>query len=293
MKKTHNAFTLAEISVALIILGVVAVIALQNISLSIKKQQILTGIKTSYSILSNAVRMSEAYNGPVSGWGIGQRDTGGRFLNTDDCCGVTQATAFAERYLVPFLNINYFCKYSSNNTAQNICFRKDRQDRTNNFYGISGLELNTYNGGNGSYMFLLKNGMSVAVKKYQLNSSVRVAFDINGPNKGRSRAGEDVFIFEITNDPKIGVRPLTIGTGNYCSGGNVGSGAQSSGGAGATCAAYIINNNWKFPSDYPFKFNPKNYWNAIGVRDPEDPTKITWSYLRCNEKDSLCTPKSN
>lgn len=248
MKKTFKfGFTLAEILVTLSILGLVAAITIPSTINNYKKRQIITGLQIANSTLSNALLQSEAINGHISTWD---------FQNFDNCCSTKYAEEFATTYLTPNLNVMYNCTFDR---EDNRCFGKK-----NHIVGLSGLDLQTYTGGSGSYMFRLKNGLSYAVKKYSNNGKkVLIAVDINGPDKGESKAGVDVFYFQMT--PEKGLEPFGDG-GDGCQWANAASGAAGTGGAGSTCAALIINNNWKFPSNYPLKFNPANY--SYWVMDP-------------------------
>ncbi len=87
MKK---AFTLAEVLVTLGIIGVVAAMTIPLLITNIKKREIETRLKSSYSILSNAVRMSEADNDSVEGWDFS--------LDT---------LQFMQLYLLPYLKASY------------------------------------------------------------------------------------------------------------------------------------------------------------------------------------------
>ncbi len=60
------AFTLAETLITLTIIGVIAALTVPNLINNYKKQQVETGIKTAYSILSNAVKMTEAQYGSIN-----------------------------------------------------------------------------------------------------------------------------------------------------------------------------------------------------------------------------------
>ena len=79
----------------------------------------------------------------------------------------------------------------------------------------------------------------------------RIVVDIDGPNKGNSVLGEDVFVFTLDNTK--GLIPFQSWN-NTCvfGGGNMNVGAQHSGGGHVSCANKIMLNNWKIPSNYPF-----------------------------------------
>ncbi|MCQ2958449.1 MAG: hypothetical protein MJ180_06095 [Candidatus Gastranaerophilales bacterium] len=96
--------------------------------------------------------------------------------------------------------------------------------------------------------------MSVAISEY--TKDVRIVVDIDGPTKGESVTGFDVFEFTITKSGGFKAYPGEWSNGQLnCSlkqYGNPCSGAQHTGGGQSSCAAYIINKNWKRPDDYPY-----------------------------------------
>lgn len=65
MKKSANdrAFTLAEVLIALAIIGVIAALTVPNLMHKLEKQGYVSGLKKAYSILSNATRLIIAENG--------------------------------------------------------------------------------------------------------------------------------------------------------------------------------------------------------------------------------------
>ena len=68
MKKNKKGFTLAEVLITLTIIGVIAAITIPNLMQSYKKHQVEVGIKEAYSILSNAIKLSESENGSMNTW---------------------------------------------------------------------------------------------------------------------------------------------------------------------------------------------------------------------------------
>ena len=71
---THTApyrkfgFTLAEVLITLGIIGVVAAMTLPALISNYKKAQTVSQLKASYSILSQAIKLSEVTNGEVKYW---------------------------------------------------------------------------------------------------------------------------------------------------------------------------------------------------------------------------------
>ena len=63
-----SAFTLAEVLITLGIIGVVAAMTLPSLIGNYKKKQTVTQLKKSYTVLSQAVKMSELKNGSIDYW---------------------------------------------------------------------------------------------------------------------------------------------------------------------------------------------------------------------------------
>ena len=262
--KKKSSFTLAEILIVVSLIAVISTLTIRPVIYHYRKVILITQLKITYEILSKAVYASIQENGPIKKWD----------LNSNSFDGWNQsvkAKEFSRKYIVPYLEIQYECEYRSANN-KNKCFYVDEIDRrsnqniVNNIYGITGLPLNNYTGAHVSHMFRLRNGMSVAVSKNTNNRNfkggeVRILVDIDGPDKGKSRAGQDVFAFSI--DRNNGFEPFSTYSDprGECVFGNVGSGAQHTGGGGTTCAAYIIKNNkFRIPDDYPLNVNVNNYY---------------------------------
>ena len=69
-KITHHhrlkAFTLSEVLITLVVIGVVAAITVPNIIQSTNKQETLSRLEKAYSAISNGLRMSQQENSPFS-----------------------------------------------------------------------------------------------------------------------------------------------------------------------------------------------------------------------------------
>ena len=229
---------------------------------NIEKRKILTGIQQSYSILTNAVSISEVYNGPATSWkyftelGRGNR-----------------SDSFATTYLTPYLNVSYTCQRNRPNADQK-CFAGPN----NEWYSSAGTPvcLQCSYGGpqTDAYMFRLKNGMSMSVNVITeggCTSWAKITVDIDGPYKGGSVMGRDVFSYSIglLNSSKVkqglipGINMWNCNgtaweygsegwhpTNTTTSGDN--QGAQNCGVTyGCNAVVGIIKNGFKFPSNYP------------------------------------------
>ena len=78
------AFTLAEVLITLVIIGVIAAITLPTLITKYQKEQTVTRLKKVYSTLSQTNQRAIADNGPMDTWDIGEADNSQeaiKFLN--------------------------------------------------------------------------------------------------------------------------------------------------------------------------------------------------------------------
>ena len=283
----NKAFTLAEIIIAMTVLGIVAALVISNIIRHIEIDRIGLGIKKSYSILSNAVATSEVENGPVSTWNFPiahQINTkkGERCYDGNARCREA-ARAFSERYLIPYLSVSYRCD------SNHRCFSNNASNGGNWCNSTGRLE--GYGQGHQSayaYEFRLTNGMSMGVMTDFFDGNVVGSFavivvDIDGPDRGASIVGRDVFVYTIglpdrtviasnnaSAGPRQGLMPGTTdgGSGSIAfqrtsqqllnsdwGGQCVGTTSNVEPGgwyfAGANCNVHYIKNNYRFTDAYP------------------------------------------
>ena len=98
-KRLGLAFTLAEVLITIVIIGVVAAITIPNISADHRKKQLEARLLKFYSTMQRAIRLSEAYNGTKDTWD----ELGSGFVTDDD--GNTQSAALSwyNKYLKNYL----------------------------------------------------------------------------------------------------------------------------------------------------------------------------------------------
>ncbi len=228
--KKDLAFTLAEVLITLGIIGVVAAITIPGLIANYQKRQVATQLKETYSIMQQAIKLSEEDNGGVDTWDT--KLTGKQFY---------------EKYMQNYLKgMNTYTTSELNKIAPRKLLNNS------NYYGT------TYNGGNSSH-FTLINGAMITMN---LNSSTDigmwVGIDVNGisrPNK----VGRDTFLFFLS--PQYGLRALgDLGTpkswsfGRYKRDTVMGSNgnACAKGKTGYWCTALIIQDGWVISKDYPW-----------------------------------------
>ncbi|MBQ7449798.1 hypothetical protein IJS77_00135 [bacterium] len=187
----------------IIIIGVVAAITIPSAIKNIEKTHIETRFKIAYSILSRAVDMAEVENGPSNTWTFHDNSI------SSDKLSAKMSREVAEKYFIPYLNISYICDYPDNIKK---CFADTSWHNSAGFIVGPGNGYDTQRG----YSFRLKNGMSICINsidsyydqsdpRYR-NAFAKITVDIDGPNKGKSIMGRDVFHFSVPGRTPEGIQ---------------------------------------------------------------------------------------
>ena len=92
MKK---AFTLSEVLITLVVIGVVAAITLPTVFGDWQKERTLSALKKTYSVFSNAMQLAIMKEGPIDTWKIKTYATG--------------AWEFTEMYVLPYVSVAKNC----------------------------------------------------------------------------------------------------------------------------------------------------------------------------------------
>ena len=239
------AFTLAEVLITLAIIGVVSAITLPTVIERHQKKQTVTSLKKAYSILGQALELSEAEHGEIASW---------------DLYG---AGSF-KKYILPYLNKNSYCENCDVDYDIKQMNGEKAGAHTSYFYShlsngyrniivylsdgmiissVNGTSENTKSDGNGGRI------------KYS-TAIIPITVDING-KKSPNKYGKDIFMLEFNS--KYGIREYGYGEGNwnrYGSYKNIQSGQAHSCNKDATygywCAAKIILDGWQIKDDYPW-----------------------------------------
>ena len=184
-----NGFTLAEVLITLVIIGVIAALTIPALMNKTNEQETVVAVKKAFSVISQASQRIVAENGEITSASLGANNAvatetlGGlfaKFLNVQTVCGTsTDGDCAFESY--KFFNYpNYL--YTPN---------------TNDYYKIVLSD--------GMFFFIGgKNPTLVRGNTDPLSNIVGlIDVDVNG-NKGPNIVGKDVFSFYIT---KYGVVP--------------------------------------------------------------------------------------
>lgn len=227
-------FTLAEVLITLGIIGIVAAMTMPSLIAENRKKQTVTLLKQAYSILSQAIILSETSSGSKEFWDYS--------LSGED---------FYKTYIKPYVKtVNEY--YGMENPLE-ITYKR-----------LSGTDITTL-----AYYdkltpkVVLSNG---TVAAFANNGSGYIFYiDING-KRLPNRYGIDLFALSVSD--KKGIVPFGYNTSgsseessffwgsdnpdrNVLTGTNPN--ACSSKSSGAWCTALIIYDNWEIKNDYPWR----------------------------------------
>jgi prepilin-type N-terminal cleavage/methylation domain-containing protein len=221
-KIKKHAFTLAEILIAIGIIGVVSALTIPNLIENYQKRQTIIGLKKTYSTIQYAIRASSEENGDMSAWNFREKD-------------------FLGKYFAPYIKLSY-TKFPNCYTIKNL--RGELKCLNDKLYILP----------NGT--ILSPAFYEPFTTPYHLLVDIN---GISGPNRlGRDVF---VLTFNVNKNMiwpyqqgPLGKFPsnVTSHSGNSMGGCNY----KASGGmfgAGTGCSEIIISTNWTIPKSYPWK----------------------------------------
>lgn len=224
-------FTLAEVLITLGVIGVVAAMTIPTLVGNYQKHVTAVKVKNTYSILAQAIKMSEIYNGNVSDWEL------------PTIHSVPATEKFLQTYILPYLKAPLYCGSGISSEVEAKCG-----------YPLSG----------SSQSYMLQNGSVVSI--YPLNHEyiMPVIVDINGPQKP-NLMGTDVFYFLLT---KKGFLPFggwaNLSREDIINGKTIKFSVNSltsiyiacksstSGYNRHGCTYLLMQDGWEFKKDYPY-----------------------------------------
>ncbi len=224
-QKNYKAFTLSEVMITLGILGVVIAMTLPVLMSKYRKQEVSARLKKFYTIMNQAIMMSELENGDIKYWEIEAAYT------TDDGSydynvGGENCNKFFNRYLAKYI------KYYKLTQG----YSKENDD------GTTSSELSKI------YFF---DGSTSTIKQ---GTCIDFGFDINGDKKP-NKNGEDKFYFFICPNDKgyrlyATERFSTIGQRTINTHEKAMEACKNSRGS---CSRLIQIDGWEIKKDYPYK----------------------------------------
>jgi len=215
------AFTLSEVLIALTIIGVVSALTIPSILQTTERQDTISKLKKTYSVLNNWQTRAQVDYGHHSMW------------DSPDEIGLEN---YYIKYIKPYFNIMKRC-----NTGSECGYKSNNPFTMLN--GGAGVFVNQ----DSRVAFSTLDGMNFSFVVFSNTTGSLypvVKVDINGA-KGPNRYGRDVFMFYRTEDK--GVKPYYYNNSINSINTNC-----SKSGTGDACAARIMRNSWKFDSSYPW-----------------------------------------
>ena len=221
-------FTLAEVLITLVIIGIIASMTIPSVINAQHDKEILARLKKSYSILSQTLMTSQAFNGSYTGWGL-QDNSNNSSKHTYD------------NYISPYIKSMKRCINEAG------CWTSER---TKAFDGRT-TATGAFDSGMGqnNVTFVLADGSIVSMDIYGNDAesvfgvtenlvypTLTFAVDING-DKGPNKLGQDVFMFILTTN---GLVPAGIDNSSA----NCFKGSTDTY-AGYDCAAKVLKTNSK------------------------------------------------
>ena len=220
MTKTFKkAFTMAEVLVTLIIIGVIAAMTIPSLEQNAKQREKVVSCKKAFSTLSNALALAEQTNGPIRKWGLSDADSYSDF----------------EEFFLPHLNTVNLCNNTTGcfGDGEYKSYKNEKYDSiSDKGYGTPGVAAILSDGMSVSYDLQTSQNSNTATEVLGVYASAPIvvfAVDINGP-KNPNTVGEDVFFFVATRE---GLKPA--GTDKSLS--NIDCGKDKD---GTECAAMVI-----------------------------------------------------
>ena len=223
--KSVFAFTLAEVLITLGVIGVVAAITMPTLIQNYQKSKTANQLKTVYSIMNQAVKMSEIDNGLITEWTFPENNA-------------ESIKIFLNKYIAPYLK---YTKMESNETGQVYLYLSNGiiigfySSEPNQIHSEVFLNGNIDNAISGKtrFLFLLSypnNDDDNCIYKrmiYGCKYSGYMPYNYVGMSIDKSKSIRDY---------------LKDGSGKYGCNEN----------AKTTCAALIMQDGWQIKDDYPW-----------------------------------------
>ena len=222
-KKCAHAFTLAEVLITLGIIGIVAAMTLPALTTKYRKQEISARLKKFYTIMNQAIAMSEIENGDIQYWQI-ERTFKAPDGSYDYNVGSQNSLNFFNRYLAKYIKYHHISQGYS----------KENEDGT------------TSNEFNKIYFF---DGSSAQLKQGTCQDFI---FDINGDKKPNER-GYDQFYFLICPSGSSHKLYKNEKFSAYSSAKNREDALTKCKLDASYCGKLIQIDGWEIKNDYPYK----------------------------------------
>lgn len=223
--KNKEGFTLAEVLITLGIIGIIATLTLPTVIGHYKKKEASSRLKKFYSMMSQAILLSENDNGPSREWSKTYYITDEEG-NYDNETNRNLVITYFDKYLKPYLK---YIEIEEN--PEDLQDEETAQSAQIRVHFADGSYMNVYNG-----------------------ACTDLSFDVNG-KRNPNILGKDIFKFVIC--PKDKALVQCGGNKNwcaYCPGCNTREAAlQRCKTLGNYCGRLLMMDDWEFKEDYPYK----------------------------------------
>ena len=205
----HKGFTLSEVLITLVIIGVVAAITVPILYANYQKEAAKTALKKNYSVMKQALDMYQAENGVR----ITPNDLGEHALKP---------------LLLKYLNVMYDCGYGAA-SANTSCIKNYGSGREDNskvyktYNKKSNIDLTWFDDG----QFVLTDGSLVLLENVaagyntpQGYQKVFISVDINGFGRKPNQLGKDLFMFQLDDKGELlpmGAKNTVYNVETFCS----------------------------------------------------------------------------
>lgn len=182
MKKSiKKAFTLAEIIFVMGIIGIVATLTVTNAKKDTDVTEKVSQLRKTEEIISTAVAQAVTENGDIGTWGA----NGNSWPTQEEFWNV----------ISPYLKLKKNCENSRG------CWTVGKATK---LLSSTSTVNDNIDDDKTVYKGILANGVSIATENAVVeNDYVGFKVDVNGPNKGTYRYGDDIFVFSIYKDGNV------------------------------------------------------------------------------------------
>jgi len=212
--KSKSAFTLAEILITLVIIGVVASLTISAVINTYVESSTVAKVKKGISTIGQAKKLAEAQNGSIEGWNFGEGAT-------------AENAAQLWNYLKPHISVLKDCG------SNGECYSVNTKKLQGNDISYSDAQYYYFILQDGGVMWfrVARSGKCSVFDEYRVENECSVWwYDVNGDKKPNT-IGRDIFMFIMSAN---GIYPTAY---NDC----------YKNMDGTSCAGYIIkHNNMKY-----------------------------------------------
>ena len=230
--KIKNGFTLAEVLITLVIIGVVAALTIPTAVAYYNKEQTASQLKKFYSTMGQAISRSVVDNGYYTNWDLTGSESSQRTID------------FVNKYLFPYLQVVKKCTPTSNE-----CWPDDVRTATNgNVHSQFSNSSATHSSA------ILSDGTAIYVWAGGNSSHAYIVADLNG-HKPPNTIGRDIFpfairFFDLDGTMRTGFYPPGLQYKELPDRDTLKQQCQND---AQNCTALIMLDSWQIKSDYPHR----------------------------------------